>query len=202
MPNLFSAFTSEVFRPLVTLLLPGAIAISTWFIGLLWQFPELKKAVFENHTETGLVLVLAMTFAGMILEDMGTRLESALDSRRERQTGTHLANWNAYLRTAFSTDLIGRRYIRTLVLRLKFEFGTAFAMLIAGMGTLWLWSMGLSCKLAIVSLGLCVVFALWLFFEGSCTHELLAKNHANLLEDIRIVPPPASEQDGRSSKVP
>jgi hypothetical protein len=29
MPNFLSAFTSEVFRPLVTLLIPGAITIST-----------------------------------------------------------------------------------------------------------------------------------------------------------------------------
>ena len=56
MPNFFSAFTSEVFRPLVTLLIPGAIAISTWFVGLLWQFPELRSLVYGNHAEAGLVL--------------------------------------------------------------------------------------------------------------------------------------------------
>jgi hypothetical protein len=199
MPNLFSAFTSEVFRPLVTLLIPGAIAISTWFIGLLWQFPDVKKTASENHAETGLILVLAMTFAGMALEDLGTRLESWLDSR---QAGTHSEDWYAYLRTAFSVDPIGRRYIRTLVLRLKFELGTAFAMLVAGMGILWLWSMGLSLKLALVNLALCAVFALWLFLEGRSTHGALAKNRANLLSDIRIVPPPASQQDVRSTPKP
>jgi hypothetical protein len=127
MPNLFSAFTCEVFRPLVTLLLPGAIAVSTWFVGLLWQFPELRKMAFANHPETGFVLVLAMTFAGMALEDLGTRLETSMDRRRDKQTGKHFENWYAYLRIAFTTDPIGRRYIRTLVLRLKFELGTAFA---------------------------------------------------------------------------
>ena len=71
MPKLFSAFTSEVFRPLVTFHLPGAIALSTWFVGLLWQFPELRKMAFDNHAEAGLTLVLAMTFAGMALEDLG-----------------------------------------------------------------------------------------------------------------------------------
>jgi hypothetical protein len=71
MPKLFSAFTSEVFRPLVTFHLPRAIALSTWFVGLLWQFPELRKMAFDNHAEAGLTLVLAMTFAGMALEDLG-----------------------------------------------------------------------------------------------------------------------------------
>jgi hypothetical protein len=41
MPNLFSAFTTDVFRPLATLLIPGAIGISTWFIVLIWHFPAL-----------------------------------------------------------------------------------------------------------------------------------------------------------------
>jgi hypothetical protein len=188
MPNLFSAFTSEVFRPLVTLLLPGAIAVSTWFVGLLWQFPGLRKMAFDNHAETGLVLVLAMTFAGMALEDLDTRLETSMDRRRDKQTGKHFENWYAYLRIAFTTDPIGRRYIRTLVLRLKFELGTAFAMLSAGAGILWLWHTGLSCKVAIVSLGLCIGFAVWFFAESRTTHDTLAKNHANLLEEIRLLP--------------
>src|ERR1700693_432386 len=71
MPIFFSAFTSEVFRPLVTLLIPGAIAISTWFVGLLWHFHDLRVLVFNNHAEVGMVLVLAMTFAGLALEIWG-----------------------------------------------------------------------------------------------------------------------------------
>jgi hypothetical protein len=64
MPNFFSAFTSEVFRPLVTLLIPGAIAISTWFVGLLWHFAGLRALVYNNLTETGFIVFLAVTFAG------------------------------------------------------------------------------------------------------------------------------------------
>jgi hypothetical protein len=137
-PNFFSAFTSEVFRPLVTLLIPGAIAISTWFVGLLWHFHDLQTLVHNNHAEADLVLVLAMTFVGLVLEDLGARVESWMDSRREDRSGEQFDNWYAYLRTAFKADPIGRRYLRTLVLRLKFELGTAFAMLIAGCGLLWL----------------------------------------------------------------
>jgi hypothetical protein len=89
MPNFFSAFTSEVFRPLVTLLIPGAIAISTWFVGLLWQFHDLRTLVHNNHTEGNLVLVLAMTFAGLVLEDMGARVESLMDSLRDKKVGSN-----------------------------------------------------------------------------------------------------------------
>ena len=200
MPNLFSAFTSEVFRPLVTLLLPGAIAISTWFVALLWQFPDLKKLVSENHTETGFVLAFATTFAGMVLEDLGTRIEKRMDKKRESKTGQHFANWFAYLRTAFVVNPIGRGYIRTLVLRLKFELGSGFAMVFAAGGILWLWWQGLSCSLSLTTIFVCGVFAFWLFFEARSTHKTLAENHANLLRDIRIVPEPGSGTDVKPSQ--
>jgi hypothetical protein len=93
MPNFFSAFTSEVFRPLVTLLTPGAIAISTWFVSLLWCFQDLRTLVYNNHAEVGLVLVLAMTFVGLVLEDMGARVETWMDSHRETQRGMQFDNW-------------------------------------------------------------------------------------------------------------
>ena len=190
MPNFFSAFTSEVFRPLVTLLIPGAIAISTWFVGLLWHFHDLRTLVFNNHAEVGLVLVLAMTFAGLVLEDMGARVEDWLDTRKDKREGKQRDNWYAYLRTAFKADPIGRRYVRSLVLRLKFELGIAFAMLSAGGGVLWLWSMGLTCKAVLITELLCLLFTAWGFLEGWSTHDTLAKNRANLLEEIRIIPPP------------
>jgi len=190
MPNFFSAFTSEVFRPLVTLLIPGTIAISPWFVGLLWHFRDLRTLVYSNHAEVGLVLVLAMTFAGLVLEDTGARVETWLDSRKKEQNGKHIENWYAYLRTAFRTDPIGRRYVGALVLRLIFELGIAFAMLSAGVGVLWLWSMGLSCKMVVVCELLCILFSAWGLIEGWSTHDTSAKNRANLLAEIRTVPSP------------
>lgn len=190
MPNFFSAFTSEVFRPLVTLLIPGAIAISTWFVALLWRFDTLRKLVTNNHAEVSLILVLTMTFAGLVLEDFGAHVESLFDDWRDNKDGKHLDTWFAYLRTAFKADPIGRRYLRTLVLRLKFELGTGFAMLSAGVGILWLWEMGLDGKSVFVGELLCVAFAVYGFYEGWSTHHALALNRDNLLGEIRIVPPP------------
>ena len=152
MPNFFSAFTSEVFRPLVTLLIPGAIAISTWFVGLLWHFHDLQSLVHNNHADVALVLVLAMTFAGLVLEDLGARVETHWDARKDKRDGKHVDNWYAYLRTAFKADPIGRRYLRALVLRLKFELGIAFAMVSAAGGILWLWRMGLSGSIVVAQM--------------------------------------------------
>lgn len=80
MPNFFSAFSSDVFRPIAKLLLPGAIGLTTWVIALMWRFPALKNLVAGNHTETGFILFLAMVFAGMVFEDFGARRENPAGS--------------------------------------------------------------------------------------------------------------------------
>lgn len=188
MPSFFSAFTSEVFRPLATLLIPGAIAVSTWLIALMWHFVALRQLASNNQTETSLIMFLAMTFAGLVLEDVGSHFEVWLDHRAdEKHSGEHTICWNRYLRQAFVVDPIGRRYARTLVLRLKFELGVAFGMMSAGLGLLWLDFLGLDCKVVLVSGSICVLFMIWNLCEAAQTHKILGQTRSQLLKEICIV---------------
>jgi hypothetical protein len=186
--NFFSAFQSEVFKPLVTLLIPGGIAVSTWFVGLLWTHPKLLDLVSRNHTEAGWVLLLVIIGAGVVIEDWGSRVESHFDTKADKATGSaHTQNWFKYLRSAFVADPIGRRYIRTVVLRLKFELGMVFALAISAIGLAWLMFLGLSCRLGIILILLCLAFAAWELFEAKAGHELLAECREELLKKIRVV---------------
>jgi hypothetical protein len=188
MPNFFSAFTNDVFRPLATLLIPGAIGISTWFVALILHFPALKDLVTQNHAESGFLLLFAAIFAGMVFEDFGARYEVQLDKWADGRTdGDHSKNWNKYLQTAFKADPIGRRYARAKVLQLKFELGTAFGMICGGLGLVWLAWLGLS-TCAVLIFGLfCLSFAAWGFVEAKETHKVLSKTRAALLGDIRVI---------------
>jgi hypothetical protein len=188
MPNFFSAFTTDVFRPLATLLIPGAVGVSTWFIALVWQFPSLRDIVTRNHTETGFALLFATVFAGMVFEDLGARYEILLDWWADRRTSNeHTSNWWKYLQTAFKSEPIGRRYARTLVLRLKFELGVACAMISALLGIIWLAALGLSCSSVAACAFACLLFAAWGFAEARETHKVLSKTRAKILEHINIV---------------
>jgi len=186
--NFFSAFQSEVFRPLVTLIIPGAIALSSWLVGLFWHYPKLLALVSQNHSETGWILVLTTICAGTVLEEFGTHLESTFDERADKKTnGQHMANWYAYLRSAFLSDPIGRRYVRSVVLRLKFQFGVFFGSISAALGILWLFYLGMPCRLGLVLLLISLAFGCWALLESISTHELLAENRAELLKEIRVV---------------
>ncbi len=187
MPNFFSAFTSEVFRPIATLLIPGAIGISTWLIALLWRFADLKQLAAGNHTETSFVMLFAIIFAGLVFEDIGSHWESWLDDRLNERNKVHLQQWSEYLRTAFRADPIGRRYLRTLVLKLKFELGVAFAMVSASLGLVWLALLGLTCTTVIIAEGVCTLFFACALYEAAQTHRVLGRTRADLLKDIRII---------------
>jgi hypothetical protein len=188
MPNFFSAFTNDVFRPLATLFIPGAIGVSTWFIALLWHYPALNALVGRNHADSGIVVLLAAIFAGMVLEDFGARWEVRLDRWADARTGNeHTKNWWIYLQTAFKSDPIGRRYARTLVLRLKFELGTAFAMISTGLGLIWLAVLGLTFSAVVWLELICLALTVWGLAEAKETHKVLSKTRAALLQGIHVI---------------
>lgn len=182
MKELFSAFSAAVFYPLVALVLPGLTALSGWYIYLTRQAP-LRGMVTRNHSETAFVLMLLAVFTGTVIDDLGMRIESAwLDAKREQRTsGQHSEEWWGYLRKPFATEPSGRRHLRRLVARLKFELGVPLGFAIT-LPTLWL-DPAVSSRLALMTaaLGLCV--SLYLLFEASSTHEVLGKLRHELLKD-------------------
>lgn len=188
MPNFFAAFQSEVFKPFVTLLIPGSLAISSWFFGLLWHFESLKSLVSRNHTETIFILLLSMLLFGLMIEDQGSRWETWLDKTANRRSnGKHEREWFEYLRTAFIADPIGRRYIRSIVLRLKFEFGVCIGLLYAAAGLLWNAWLGVSYHYLITVFILCIALSGLQLVEALSTHSLLARTRSEMLKPIRIV---------------
>lgn len=193
MKELFAAFNTDFFRALATLIIPGAIAVSTWTVQLVLTFKPLRNLVEQNHAETAFVVLVAVVFIGLVIEDVGARIEVLLDTRADKRTqGRHTKEWYEFLKTAFVCEPIGRRYIRTLVTRLKFELGTAIGIVIADGGLLALWFSGFSsCRLTVILLLLSLIVAAYLaFLEAPASHKLLATARTKMLEEIRIVKAP------------
>lgn len=152
MKELTAAFQSEVFRPIVTLVVPGFFAMSTLVVAVWQRFPIISKLV-EQHsgvaTTTALLIVLT---CGLVTEDLGARVEQFFDQRLTKETGyeKHTEEWFEYLRIAFDREPVGHRYLRTLVLRLKFELGMMISSAPFAVGALylqapWRWRIGIFC---------------------------------------------------------
>lgn len=182
MKELTAAFQSEVFRPIVTLVVPGFFAISTLVVAVWQRFPIIPKLA-EQHsgvaTTTALLIVLT---CGLVTEDLGARLEAAFDSRLLKQAGyeKHHEEWYEYLRIAFDREPVGHRYLRTLVLRLKFELGMMIASAPFAVGALylqapWRWRIGIFC-FALVVLG-------YFWAEAKSSNKELSKLRRELLKN-------------------
>lgn len=188
---------------MVTLLIPGAIGTTPWFIGLMWVYQPFRDLIARNHTETALCLLLVMLLVGIVIEDLGIHIESWFDQFAERSSnGEHMRNWYDYLRTAYVADPVGRRYIRTVVLRLKFEFGVSLATTLAAVGILWLIWLGVSCRLLLPFLAISVVFAGFELFEAYTTHKLLAATRKEMLKEIKIVSDKKLANDKQTTRAP
>jgi len=158
---------SETFRPMVTLLLPGVTALAPYVVLASHYNAAIEKFSHENTGIYVTLLALAALSLGLVLEDLGSRLEGLVwDRLIEKETGCHWKDWYAFLNLAPETEKIGHRYLRTITLRLKFELAFGLSLLFLCFGLLWLdsvemfWSYGTTVKFSAVILAL-ASYCLW-----------------------------------------
>lgn len=184
MKELFSALGSAVFFPLVSLVLPGLTAIAPWFLCLM-EVPLVRGVVEPNHTETAFVLMLASIFVGIVVDDIGIRIESLwLDRQRDARTkGRHFSEWWAYLRKPVAIEPSGRRHLRSLVARLKFELGVPVGLVLAT-PAIWL-NPAASNRQAAIVVASTTLLAVYLLTEAAATHEALGRLRHELLRELQ-----------------
>jgi hypothetical protein len=188
MKEILSGFGSEVFRPLVTFVLPGAVSTSSWVAACLLACGPIRKLADTNRVETLGILTLLVLLFGLICDDLGSRLESECLDARETDglsAAKHEEIWYRYLRQAYRVEPVGHRYLRMLVLHLKFELSTGIAFALALPGIWWL---PVTFWWRILLTALAALIAPYLIFEGRSTHKVLRKLRYKMLDGVKNGP--------------
>jgi hypothetical protein len=176
-----ATFHSEVFRPVVSLVVPGFFAVTTISISA-WQRFQIVPTLVDSHPGTaGVIVFMVILTAGLTLEDLGARLEGLFDDWLCKVKGYehHKEDWHDYLRLAFDKEPIGHRYLRSLVLRLKFELGMTFALVFFALGGIFIHaSWGWHVALVIIPLIACFYF--WI--EARTSNKELSKVRREILK--------------------
>jgi hypothetical protein len=95
MKELLAGFAVEIFRPVVTLLIPGFWALTPWTISMFLNYP-ISWTFASNHREgSGLVFVAVATAVGIILENLRVRLEVCLFKSHAKDNHTNLYDYLA-----------------------------------------------------------------------------------------------------------
>ncbi len=179
--ELTATFHSEVFRPIVMLVVPGFYASSSATVSLFQRFPTPRTLIDKYPGAATVVYLLIILAVGLIMEEIGARLEIHFDRRVAKCVGyeRHSEEWFDYLRIAFDKEPVGHRYLRTLVLRLKFELGMTvatvpFAAGVLSLQTVWVWRL-------IVFVG-SIVIGTYLFYEAKCSNKALSELRREMLK--------------------
>ena len=178
----------EFYRPLVTILLPGALATFPYVLLLNNYFPEVERYRAQQDFVYYALLFLAVLGVGLILEDIGARIESGWDKlliRKNQECADLEETWWKYLALTYDKEPIGQGYLRSILLRMKFELSGGVAMLVCAAGLAWLWCEGwyVGTRLLVgASLSL-LALAFYLFWESYRGAALLARVRRVLVQN-------------------
>ena len=134
-----SAFKTEVLRPLVAIVIPGAFAIAPYTVLLGYYVPGTFDFWDDHPSAVVAIIVVAAIAAGLVLDDIGSHIESRYwDEKLEKAKPGHKQRWKEYLALELKDEVIGQRYLRGRVEWLKFELSMAPALLSFIAGLTWL----------------------------------------------------------------
>ena len=136
--DLSATFKTEVYRPVVTIAIPGAISSVPIGYYLAATQPDLRTFGDGHPFLTSVTVLLAVIALGFLFEDLGSRVENGIWERLQGKSDRATQEWYAYLRLAPNPEPIGFKYIRTIVTRMKFEISTALALVACVLELFWL----------------------------------------------------------------
>jgi hypothetical protein len=185
--DLAAPFKTEVLRPLVTLAVPGTIAIAPYILVLGHYVPSVETFWSQHPSAFAALVVLVVVAAGFIIDDIGANIEFYIwDPLLARHDPAHVTNWHKYLKLELGDELVGQRYLRHKFTQLKFELAMATALPIFWSGLMWLNGIYAMWARAGVTLVTIVIAggSAYLLFESSQTAKVLANTRALILESI------------------
>ncbi|MGJ5819933.1 hypothetical protein [Paludibaculum fermentans] len=144
MKELTGILDSAVYKLLVTRLIPGATAIST-YVWLLASHLTPSPAVCRDfRLEIDLVILFVASAAGLLIDDVGMILENryfkGLKAELSESTPPRdpTAEWYLYLRTGFVIEPVGHGFLKHILVMLKFEINMAIALMVMSVGVFWI----------------------------------------------------------------
>lgn len=163
-------------RSLLTILIPGLVAVAPWLVWLV-QYTSATFGADESFVLSNALIFALVVVVGSTCEGLGTYLECRWDAKLEAkyQVSEH---WIRYLRYSGEREPVAFRYLSRLVTTLYFELSMLFATPSFIVGATVLAALRFSdYRCWIVSSGfvLAVVSVLYFRYQARQTHEGMCK---------------------------
>jgi hypothetical protein len=123
-------------RVFIQLIVPGIISIFPYCIFIHTVFPKEINYLLENTSVCVTGVFIVSLVIGMILENIGSAIEvNIYDKKNSKNNTKYYEIWEKYLLLKFDGgEPVGLRYIRNVLLRMKFELSFGLSLLPATFG--------------------------------------------------------------------
>ena len=133
--DLISGLKSEFFRPLVTLIVPGAISVAPLVLLAQERIAAIGPFWKDHPAAFTAILLTTIVAAGLVLENVGSRIEESIwDAMLKRKNKTFDEEWHEYLQLNTRDEIVAQRYLRSMLTRMKFELAAAPAFMLHAIG--------------------------------------------------------------------
>lgn len=188
-------------RVLIQILIPGLIGALPWLFILMDVFPSFHAFLFScDRLMLVLVGVLFGVTTGLFLENAGAMIEVHVhDCRLKGKYKDFDDCWRQFLQLSYEHEPVGHRYLRNLLMRMKFELSMGCALVSLSIGVM-LYDLSHVIMGDIIERKIIFHSGLWLgaiyliFFESYKSANLLATTRKLLVE--KYYTPPST---GRAS---
>jgi hypothetical protein len=184
-----SSLNLDFDRVLIQLIIPGLFAIMPWFIIFLNHSPFEADFLFGNPPLLVTLIALLSLVAGLLLENFGSRIEVMFfDKKNIKNDSNYLDTWFKFLTLNYDgKEPVGHRYIRNILLRMKFELSFGIAVLISAVGCILLDSQKLIIESCCLKVFLLYILPVCLFYyliviEAYSSSKVLASSRKSLVE--------------------
>lgn len=130
----------DLLRPFTVTFIPGAFAILPWVILLHIQYAQLGAYRLESPSAFYFALACAAITVGIFLEEFASIIETQCWDKRlavlEEFKDKFKPTWDAFLNLQYEHEPIGLRYLRSVVLAMKFTTHFMLATVFATCGML------------------------------------------------------------------
>lgn len=129
MENKLSSLGLTFDRVLIQLIIPGLVASFPFIIIFLNHYPFEKKLLLDNPALLLPFVGAIALISGIILENAGSLLEvNIYDKQNKKKFERYEEIWQKFLTLKYNEVPVGHRYLRNILLRMKFELSFGFAM--------------------------------------------------------------------------
>lgn len=123
-------------RVLIQLIIPGMISVFPFFVIYLYHFPSDRDFLFKNPTILVTIITILSLIIGIIWENIGSIIETkCYDKKNARKFADYNETWEKFLTLNYDgKEPTGHRYVRNILIRMKFELSFGIALIPSSVG--------------------------------------------------------------------